>query len=127
MASGTVQRRRILIVDDNTDSVETMATLIRLSGHEIAVAHDGETALEKATSFQPEIVLLDVGLPGMDGYEVAERLRAIPENKKLVIVALTGYGKEEVRQRAMDAGFDYHFVKPVDFTALELLINSAES
>jgi PAS domain S-box-containing protein len=120
---GPIQRRRILVVDDNTDSVETMATLIGLSGHEIAMANDGETALEVATSFRPEIILLDVGLPGMHGYEVARRLRAIPENKKLVIVALTGYGQEEDRQRAMDAGFDYHFVKPVDFTALEALIN----
>ncbi len=123
MAARTVQRRRILIVDDNRDSVETMATLIRLSGHEIEMAHDGETALEKAKSFKPEIILLDVGLPDMHGYEVAERLRAIPENKSLVIVALTGYGNEEDRRRAMDAGFDYHFVKPVDFTALESLIN----
>jgi len=123
MAARTVQRRRVLIVDDNRDSVETMATLIRLSGHEIEMAHDGETALEKAKSFKPEIILLDVGLPDMHGYEVAERLRAIPENKSLVIVALTGYGNEEDRRRARDAGFDYHFVKPVDFTALESLIN----
>jgi len=123
MAARTVQRRRVLIVDDNRDSVETMATLIRLSGHEIEKAHDGETALEKAKSFKPEIILLDVGLPDMHGYEVAERLRAIPENKSLVIVALTGYGNEEDRRRARDAGFDYHFVKPVDFTALESLIN----
>ena len=123
MAARTVQRRRVLIVDDNRDSVETMATLIRLSGHEIEMAHDGETALKKAKSFKPEIILLDVGLPDMHGYEVAERLRAIPENKSLVIVALTGYGNEEDRRRARDAGFDYHFVKPVDFTALESLIN----
>jgi len=123
MGARTVQRRRVLIVDDNRDSVETMATLIRLSGHEIEMAHDGKTALEKAKSFKPEIILLDVGLPDMHGYEVAERLRAVPENKSLVIVALTGYGNEEDRRRARDAGFDYHFVKPVDFTALESLIN----
>jgi PAS domain S-box-containing protein len=116
--------RRILIVDDNTDSAETMALLMKLSGHEVVVAHDGETALNAAQQFHPEILLLDVGLPGMHGYEVAERLRGLPENKDLVIVALTGYGQEQDRQRAMEAGFDHHFVKPIDFQRLESLINA---
>ncbi|HSE38324.1 MAG TPA: ATP-binding protein [Blastocatellia bacterium] len=122
--TAAVKPRRILIVDDNADSAETMALLLKLSGHEIEMAHDGERALMTARQFQPEIILLDVGLPGMHGYEVAERLRSLPENKNLVIVALTGYGQERDRQRAMEAGFDYHFVKPIDFQRLESLINS---
>ena len=119
-----VRARRILVVDDNVDSTETMAMLLKLSGHEVDVAADGESALAAAKEFLPEIILLDVGLPGMHGYQVAERLRSLPENKNLVIVALTGYGQEQDRQRAMEAGFDYHFVKPVDFVKLESLVNN---
>ena len=116
--------RRILVVDDNADSIETMSMLLKLSGHEVDVACDGESALEVATKFRPEIILLDVGLPGMHGYQVAERLRSQPENKNVVIVALTGYGQERDRLRAIEAGFDYHFVKPVDFTKLESLFHN---
>src|SRR6185437_12572999 len=79
-----IRSRRILVVDDNADSTETMEMLLRLSGHEVATAHDGESALEASRQFQPEIILLDVGLPGMHGYEVAQRLRTLPENKNLV-------------------------------------------
>ena len=118
-----VHSRRILVVDDNVDSAESMAVLMKLLGHQIAIAYDGESALETAGTFKPEIIILDVGLPRMHGYQVAERLRALPENKNLVIVALTGYGREQDRRRAMDAGFDYHFVKPMDFGTLELLVN----
>ena len=121
--AAAVRARRILVVDDNADSTETMEMLLKLSGHEVATAHDGESALEKTRDFQPEIILLDVGLPGMHGYEVAQRLRSLPENKNLVIIALTGYGQERDRERAMDAGFDYHFVKPVEFDTLESLLN----
>jgi CheY-like chemotaxis protein len=121
-----VRARRILVVDDNADSTETMEMLLKLSGHEVATAHDGESALEKTREFQPEIILLDVGLPGMHGYEVAQRLRSLPENKNLVIIALTGYGQEQDRERAMEAGFDYHFVKPVEFDTLESLLNKLE-
>ena len=118
-----VRPRRILVVDDNADSTETMSILLKLSGHEVDVAGDGESALEAAGKFQPDIILLDVGLPGMHGYQVAQRLRSQPENKNVVIVALTGYGQEQDRQRAIEAGFDYHFVKPVDFTKLESLFH----
>jgi DNA-binding response OmpR family regulator len=97
---------------------------LKLSGHEVHVASDGESALEAAGKFQPEIILLDVGLPGMHGYQVAERLRSLPENQNVIIVALTGYGQERDRIRAMEAGFDYHFVKPVDFAKLEALVNN---
>lgn len=116
--------RRILVVDDNQDATETMSMLLTLSGHQVQVAVDGETALETAAEFKPEIILLDVGLPGMHGYEVAERLRSLPENKNVVIIALTGYGQEQDRRRAKEAGFDFHFVKPVDFEKLESLVNN---
>jgi CheY-like chemotaxis protein len=119
-----VRSRRILVVDDNVDSAESMAVLMKLSGHQIAIAYDGESALKTAATFRPQIIVLDVGLPRIHGYEVAERLRALPENRNLVIVALTGYGREQDRRRAIEAGFDYHFVKPIDFATLELLVNS---
>ena len=119
-----IRVRRILVVDDNEDATETMALLLRLSGHEVEVASDGESALEAAEKLHPEIVLLDVGLPGMHGYEVAERLRNLPKTRNAIIVALTGYGQEQDRQRAKEAGFDYHFVKPVEFNKLESLLNS---
>jgi CheY-like chemotaxis protein len=119
-----VTSRRILVVDDNEDATETLSMLLKLSGHEVAVAADGESALAAAEKLRAEIVLLDVGLPGMHGYEVAERLRSLPETRNAVIVALTGYGQEQDRQRAKEAGFDYHFVKPVDFRKLESLLNS---
>jgi len=117
-----IPTRRILVVDDNADSAETMALLLKMSGHEVIIAHDGESTLEAASKHRPEIILLDVGLPGMHGYEVAQRLRTLPENENLVIVALTGYGQEQDRQRALEAGFDYYFVKPVDFSKLESLV-----
>ena len=117
-------RRRVLVVDDNPDATETMSILLKLSGHEIEIAHDGDSALEAAERFKPQVILLDVGLPGMHGYEVAERLRSLPENENVVLVALTGYGQERDRVRAMEAGFDYHFVKPVDFEKLEAVVNN---
>jgi DNA-binding response OmpR family regulator len=101
-----------------------MSMLLKLSGHQVEVASDGDSALEVAEKFKPEIILLDVGLPGMHGYEVAQRLRRLPENENLIIVALTGYGQEQDRLRALEAGFDYHFVKPVDFNKLEALVNN---
>ena len=124
VSAPVVSPRRILVVDDNEDATETMALLLKLSGHEVEVAADGESALEAAGKLQPEIVLLDVGLPGMHGYQVAEQLRSRPETRDSVIVALTGYGQEQDRLRAKEAGFDYHFVKPVDFSKLESLLNS---
>ena len=117
-------RRRVLVVDDNPDATETMSILLKLSGHEVEIANDGDTALEAAERFKPQVILLDVGLPGMHGYEVAERLRSLPENENVVLVALTGYGQERDRVRAMEAGFDYHFVKPVDFEKLEAVVNN---
>ena len=115
-------RRVRVCVDDNADTANGFAKLLRLLGHDVQVAYDGPTALEAARGHRPEFVLLDIGLPGLDGYEVARRLRAEDCGKDAVIIAVTGYGQEQDRQRSRDAGFDHHLVKPVDFDALVSLI-----
>jgi two-component system CheB/CheR fusion protein len=113
---------RILVVDDNQDSAETLALLLTFSGHDVRVAHEGDTALETASAFLPQVIILDIGLPKMDGYEVARRLRAQPQFKNCYLIALTGYGQDEDRQRSKEAGFDHHMVKPVDPVELQSLI-----
>jgi len=122
----TVARRssRILVVDDNVDTAAGLAKLLKLLGHEVAVSHDGESAIEVARAHNPEVVLLDIGLPGMNGYEVAKRLRDEPCCKTAVIIAVSGYGQDEDRRRSSEAGFDHHLVKPVDFDALTSLLAS---
>jgi PAS domain S-box-containing protein len=117
---------RILVVDDNIDAAETLATLLRLSGHDVRTAYDGLAALETTSRFNPEIVLLDIGLPGMDGYEVARELRDRRKADGLLLVALTGYGQAEDRRLSREAGFDFHLVKPVDPDALEQLIRKTQ-
>jgi len=119
--------RRILVVDDNTDAAATLAMLLRIGGHEVKVAHDGNAALETAGAFRPEVVLLDIGLPGLDGYEVARRLRSRPETEQSLLVAVSGYGQEDDKRRSREAGFDHHLVKPVDFAALRAVIPRAAS
>lgn len=114
--------RRVLIVDDNRDSADSLGTLLELGGHRVEVAYDGEAGLEAAERFAPEVVLLDIGLPRLDGYEVARRLRA--ERDGLLIVAVTGYGQESARRKSAEAGFDHHLLKPVDLAALRELIVS---
>jgi PAS domain S-box-containing protein len=106
--------RRILIVDDNADAALAMELLLKSSGHETCVAHDGRSAIELAAAFGPDVVLLDIGMPGMDGYEVARRLRQIERDPPMLIVAVTGWGKEADRLKSREAGFDLHLVKPVD-------------
>jgi len=118
-ADGT---RRILVVDDNRDSAESMADLLRLWGHHVNLAFDGNEALARAEQFHPEMVLLDIGLPGMDGYQVADRLRKETDTRGLTLVAITGYGQREDRERALAAGFDHHLTKPVDAEALRSLV-----
>jgi len=120
-ASGS---RRVLVVDDNVDSAESMAVLLRLYGHDVRLAHDGEAALEEARSFRPDVMFLDINLPKMDGYEVARRLRLEPAMGGLTLVAMTGYGQEEERRRTREAGFHSHLVKPVDFEMLQELLSS---
>lgn len=113
---------RILVVDDNIDAAQSLATLLQLAGHEIRSAYDGPTAVDTATEFLPQVVLLDIGLPIMSGYEVARQLRQRPGMEKALIIALTGYGRDEDRRRARDAQFDEYLIKPIDHDALcELL------
>ncbi len=121
----TVQRR-ILVVDDSHDAAKSLAMLLRLSGHEVHTAHDGLEAVEAAARLQPDVILLDIGLPCLDGYEAARRIREQERDKGLVLVALTGWGQEEDRRRSEEAGFDAHMVKPVDLDALSnLLVESS--
>jgi CheY-like chemotaxis protein len=116
--------RRILIVDDNEDSTRTMAILQRRRGHETRTSFTGPDAVAVAAEFVPEVVLLDIGLPGMDGYEVARRLRAMPALAGAFLVAMSGYGSEEDRAEARAAGFDEYLVKPVDLDLLRTWLRS---
>ena len=111
--------RRVLIVDDNEDAANSLALVLRLSGHETASVYSAAEALVQAAVFQPEVVLLDIGLPGMDGYEVAQKLRDIPGLRNVRLVAVTGYGRSDDRLRAREAGFDAHLTKPVEFSVLD--------
>jgi CheY-like chemotaxis protein len=115
---------RILVVDDNLDSAETLSLLLQFGGHNVRVANEGESALETAYTFKPQVIVLDIGLPNMDGYQVAQRLRQSPQLEKPLLIALTGYGQNEDRLRSKEAGFDYHLVKPVDPQGLQSLISS---
>ena len=113
---------RVLLVDDNLDSSDSLAMLLRLWGHRVDVAPDGPAALEAARALTPEVVLLDIGLPGMDGHEVGRRLRLEAGLEQVLLVALTGYGAEEDHKLSQESGFDLHFVKPVDLDALRELL-----
>jgi signal transduction histidine kinase/CheY-like chemotaxis protein len=115
-------RRRILVVDDNVDAAVTFGMLLTDEGHDVHLAHDGPSALEKARQLRPEVILLDIGMPRMDGHEVARRLRLQPETANVLVVALTGYGQDEDRRRSKESGFSAHLVKPVDLAALQALL-----
>ncbi len=119
-----VAGHKILVVDDNHDGAESLGMLLELQGNEVDTAHDGCEALLKAEAFEPDVVLLDIGLPKMNGYEVCAALRARPATKRVVIVALTGWGQEEDRRKAELAGFDAHLVKPVDYPVLITVLDS---
>ncbi len=118
----TATARRILVVDDNRDSATSLAMLLDLTGNETRTAFDGLEAVEAAAAFRPEVVLLDIGLPKLNGYEAARKIREQSWGKKMVLVALTGWGQEEDRQRSREAGFDGHMVKPMDYAALMKLL-----
>ena len=120
-------RRRVLIVDDSEDSAESLAMLLQFGGHETHKAHSGVEAIEAAERIRPDAVLLDIGLPGLNGYEVCRRIRSEPWGKGLLLVALTGWGQEEDRQRSREAGFDVHMVKPPDVEVLMKLLASMPS
>jgi PAS domain S-box-containing protein len=113
---------RILIADDLRDAVESLAMMLRLAGHDIRTAHDGLEAVQEAAAFRPDVVVLDIGMPKMNGYEAARHIRQQPWGKNMVLVALTGWGQEEDKQRTFEAGFDHHLTKPVEPAALEKLL-----
>jgi CheY-like chemotaxis protein len=111
----------VLVVDDNVDSARGLSRLLKLLGHDVRTFHDGRAAVEGARAHRPEIVLLDIGLPGMDGYEVATRLRAEECCRESLIIAVSGYGQPEDLRRSKEAGFDHHLVKPIDYEILRTL------
>jgi signal transduction histidine kinase/ActR/RegA family two-component response regulator len=119
--------RRILVVDDNVDAAELTATLLSMWGHEVRTLHDGPSVLTATESFQPELILLDIGLPGMSGYDVARELRQRPACKGIVLAAMTGYGQDKDRNKSQEAGFDYHLTKPIDPNLLEAFVAEPHS
>ncbi len=121
-APGGFSKRRVLIVDDNRDAAASLAMMLSLLGHELRTAHDGLEALELAEAFRPDLMLLDIGLPRLNGYEICLRIREQPWGKRIYIIAVTGWGQEDDRRRSQEAGFDYHMLKPVDYVELERLL-----
>jgi CheY-like chemotaxis protein len=118
-------RRRILVVDDNQDAADSLAKwLTRAMGQQVEVAYDGPEALEAAARFRPDVILLDLGLPGMSGFEVAQRLRRRAEFRGTLLVAVTGWSQEEDRRRSKEVGFDLHLVKPVDPESIRELVDA---
>lgn len=120
-------RARVLVVDDSSDAVETMAKLLRLSGHQVRTAFDGEDAVVAAAEFHPDVVLLDIGLPRIDGYEACRRIRRDTLGEPPVMIAVTGWGQEADRRRSREVGFDHHLTKPVDFSEIERLMAPRET
>ena len=121
-AKQPAQTSRVLVVDDNMDVADLLVMMLQMFGHEVQAAYSGQTALETAVEYQPDFVLLDIGLPDMNGYEVARRLRQQPQTKDVRLIAMTGYGQDSDRQRSEEAGFDHHLVKPVDSQKLQDLL-----
>jgi len=118
--------RRVLVVDDNHDAADSLGMLLQFLGAEVMVVHDGHAALAAIRSFKPAVVLLDLGMPGMNGLEVARRMREDPSTHGITLVALTGWGQREDRRRTSEAGFDYHLVKPADVGMLQSILSMKE-
>lgn len=118
---------KILIVDDNEGSAKTLGWMMELLEHDVKLAHDGKSCMENAATFHPDVVLLDIGLPGMNGYEVCSVMRADPHYKDTIFIAQTGWGQNEHLQRSKEAGFHYHLVKPVKMDELQELISSLDT
>ena len=115
--------RRVLLIDDNADAAESLAQLLALSGHDARTAPDGVHGIELAQAFHPDVVFCDLGLPGMDGFDVARELRSLPFGRDIVLAALTGFGQASDREKSAAAGFDVHLVKPVDPAVIESLLD----
>ena len=115
---------RVLVVDDNVDAAETLGLLLKTSGHDVRTVYDGLKALDVAFEFRQNVVLLDIGLPGIDDYEVAKRLRDKPDFSGVVLVAMTGYNSEEDKQLSQDAGFNHHLVKPASFSMVKDILST---
>ena len=125
-ADGKISPRlRIVVADDNRDAADSLSLLLRMIGHDVWTVYDGPSPLDTAIECKPHVVLHDIGLPGMNGYEVARRLREHESTKHALLVAVTGYANQENQERSRNAGFDHHLIKPVDFNALEQLLKSA--
>ena len=119
---------RVLVIEDNVDVARALASLLKLLNYQVWTAYDGQTGLDSARDHRPDVVLLDIGLPGLNGYQVAEQLRREEFGKDVLLVAVSGYGHEECRQLARFAGFDHFVTKPVDYNTLRtLLVDSGES
>ncbi len=114
---------RVLVVDDNQDAADSLATLLDVLGYSVRIAYDGPDAIEAADEFQPEVALLDIGLPRLSGYDIARHVRE-KHGEKVLLVAITGWGQEDDRRKAREAGFDHHFTKPADFDVLIKLIGT---
>ena len=120
-------RRRVLVVDDNRDAAESLGLLLEMENCTVSVAFDGIQGLEALETFKPDVALLDIGMPGMDGYELARRIRETPRGRDVVLVALTGWGQADDKKRAMEAGFNEHLTKPVDPDLLARVIHVGQS
>jgi CheY-like chemotaxis protein len=118
---------RVLVVDDNVDSATSLATILRVTGNDVRTAHDGFEAVEVASEFGPQLILLDIGMPKLNGYDTCRRIREEPWGKDIVVVALTGWGNEEDKRRSFDAGFNSHLVKPIGIADLQSLLSQMES
>jgi two-component system CheB/CheR fusion protein len=121
-AIGAALKRRILVVDDNVDAAETVGMILKSAGWEVRCVYDGHSVLAAALEYVPDVIVLDIGLPGMTGYEVARQLRRRPEFERLPLVAVTGYGQDNDRKNAFDAGFNHHLTKPVDPDVLQATV-----
>ena len=124
MPSMTRTSQRVLVVDDNKDAADTLGMLLKMLGAEVAVAHDGLAALQTVNTHRPTVVFLDLSMPGLDGYEVARRIRRLPEARNTMLVALSGWGQDRDRRQAEAAGFDCHLVKPAEFAAVQALLQT---
>jgi CheY-like chemotaxis protein len=125
-AQAQMQALRVLVADDNADALESLALLLEVCGHEVRKASDGQETLQAVTAWRPDVALLDIGMPLLDGYEVARRIRGEPWGAQLFLVAVSGWGQSEDRQRATDAGFDLHFRKPIGLPTLEGILEKAQ-